>query len=306
MAFEDVPRGSGPWPAKNDVQAVSDWLVARLGVEEPREARALVRLILDDVSGMTRADRLVERWCASESELERMSLMADRCRAGEPVQYILGKAYFLGLEIACDKRALIPRPETEELVAGALHRVRNSGNSLRVLDIGTGTGVLPIAWKSKRPQDDVYGLDIEAGALALAETNASNNGCRITWHQADALNAGQMHQVVSAPFDVILSNPPYIPESEHASLSPTVKGWEPNSALFVSNQEPLVFYERIARGCIHDGWLAAGGWLAFECHRDGAEAVLNLIPKHWQGRVCERDLQGNWRMVFAQRPQLTD
>ena len=306
MPTGDVPRGRGPWPARNDAQSVARWLADRLGNEEEREAEALVRLMLDEVSGMLRADRMVNRWCASESELERLALMADRCLAGEPVQYIIGKAHFFGLDYACDKRALIPRPETEELLAGALKRVGNSPRSLRILDIGTGTGVLAIAWKSQRPQDDVHGLDMESEALALAETNASTHGHNITWHQADALDPNQMRQVVSAPFDVILSNPPYIPESEHISLSPTVREWEPDSALFVPNHQSLVFYERISQGCAQAGWLAPGGWLAFECHRDGAQSVLDLIPGLWHGRVCERDLQGNLRMVFAQCPQLTD
>lgn len=304
MPFDDVPRGRGPWPARNDVQSVVRWLTARLGGQEGREAEALVRLLLDEVSGMSRADRLVSRWCAGESELERLALMADRCEAGEPVQYILGKAHFFGLDFACDERALIPRPETEELLAGMLERVRDSLKPLRVLDIGTGTGILPIAWKSQRPNDEVHGLDFEAGALALAKSNAIAHGLSITWHQADALDPVQMERVASTPFDVILSNPPYIPESEHASLSPTVREWEPDSALFVPNEKPLVFYERIAQGCAQEDWLAPGGWLAFECHRDGAQAVLELIPPHWPWRACERDLQGNWRMVFAQRPQI--
>lgn len=306
MPFDDVPRGRGPWPARNDAQSVARWLTARLGGEEAREAEALVRLLMDEVSGLSRADRVVNRWCASESELERLALMADRSNAGEPVQYILGKAHFFGLDFTCDERALIPRPETEELLAGALERVRDSRKPLRVLDIGTGTGILPIAWKSQRPNDEVHGLDIEAEALALAKSNATAHGLSITWHQVDALDPIQMARVASTPFDVILSNPPYIPESEQTSLSPTVREWEPDSALFVPNNQPLVFYERIAQGCVEENWLMPGGWLAVECHRDGAHAVLDLIPGNWPGRVCEQDLQGNWRMVFAQRPQLTD
>lgn len=305
MTRKDVPRGTGPWPRQNDVRSVQHWLSQRLGISEEREAESVGRLLLDHVSGISRSERIAEGWRANESDLEQLALLADRIGSGEPVQYALGITHFFGLDFVCDRRALIPRPETEELLAEALNRVRAVGQqTLRVLDIGTGTGILPIAWKSNRPQDEVHGIDIESAALALASDNAARNGVEVRWHQIDALADAALAALTVVPFDVVLSNPPYIPRAEAPSMSETVCAWEPDSALFVADDDPLVFYRRIVQGCLREGWLTEGGWLAMECHRDGTEAVLDLIPEHWPQRTRLRDLQGNWRMVLAQAPAI--
>lgn len=301
MVGKEVTRGKGPWPQKNDLRSVRAWLAERLGGAAGRETENIARLLLDHVSGMPRMDRIAKDWRANESTLERLAVFADRVRAGEPVQYVLGKTHFFGLDFLCDRRALIPRPETEELLAETLKRVANRG-SLRVLDIGTGTGILPICWKARRPQDVVFGVDVEGQALALAADNAERNGVTVHWHQIDVLDEAALGELAKKPFDVILSNPPYIPRAEAAEMSETVREWEPDSALFVADADPLVFYRRIVRGCAEQGWLAAEGWLAMECHRDGTEAVAALISAPWADPCRVRDLQGNWRMVMAQWP----
>jgi release factor glutamine methyltransferase len=272
-------------------------------MEGGRESESVVRLVLDRVSGMSRMDRLTAPWRASESDLERLALFADRIKDGEPVQYALGETSFAGLTFQCDRRALIPRPETEELLMEALRRVEGmkGDTPLRVLDIGTGSGILPIAWKSLRSSDEVHGLDLHTEALELATANAERLCCAVDFHPIDILQQQPAGGIFSGPFDVILSNPPYIPQRDRSSVLPNVLNWEPASALFVEDDDPLLFYQRIIDGCHHQHWLAAGGLLAFECHRDGTEGVVDLIPHDWSSKERLRDLQGDWRLVIARR-----
>ena len=303
MPDQHVPRGTGPWPVNNELHTVRSWFGQRCGMKDGRESESVVRLVFDRVSGMSRMDRLTAPWRASESDLERLALLADRIKDGEPVQYALGETSFAGLTFQCDRRALIPRPETEELLMEALRRVEGfTGDTpLRVLDIGTGSGILPIAWKSHRPSDEVHGLDVQAEALELAKANAERLGCAVNFHCIDILQQQPAGEILSAPFDVILSNPPYIPQRDRSSMLPNVLNWEPASALFVEDDDPLLFYRRIIDGCHREDWLKADGLLAFECHRDGTEVVVDLIPHDWSSKERLRDLQGNWRLVVARR-----
>lgn len=303
MPDQHVPRGTGPWPVNNELHTVHSWFTQRSGMDDGRESESIVRLVFDRVSGMTRMDRLTAPWRVSESDLERLALLADRLKGGEPVQYALGETSFAGLTFQCDRRALIPRPETEELLMEALRRVQTmTGDSpVRVLDIGTGSGILPIGWKSHRPTDEVHGLDVQTEALELAIANAERLGCAVDFHCIDILQEQPAGGIFSAPFDVILSNPPYIPQADRAEMLPNVLDWEPPSALFVEDDDPVLFYRRIIDGCGAEGWLKPGGLLALECHRDATEQVADLIPENWSGKERLRDLQGNWRMVFARR-----
>lgn len=303
MPDQHVHRGTGPWPVDNELHTVRSWFAQRSGMEDGRESESVVRLVFDCVSGMPRVDRLTALWRASESDLERLALLADRLKGGEPVQYALGEASFAGLTFQCDHRALIPRPETEELLMEALRRVKEvTGDTpLRVLDIGTGSGVLPIAWKSHRPGDDVHGLDLQTESLELATANAKRMGCAVDFYRIDILEPLLAGGIFAAPFDVILSNPPYIPQADRLEMLPNVVDWEPPMALFVDNEDPLLFYRRIIEGCGTERWLTPGGLLALECHRDATAEVLDLLSGKWAAKERLRDLQGNWRMVFARR-----
>ena len=301
MPDQHVPRGAGPWPVNNELHTVRSWFAQRSGMDNGRESESVVRLVLDCVSGMTRMDRLTAPWQASESALERLAILADQLMNGEPVQYALGETSFAGLTFQCDRRALIPRPETEELLMEALRQVqRVTGDSpLRVLDIGTGSGILPIAWKSHRPSDEVHGLDLQTEALELATANAERMGCAVDFHRIDILQQQPADGIFSTPFDVIVSNPPYIPQSDRSEMLPNVLDWEPPMALFVEDDDPLLFYRRIIEGCDTQRWLTPGGLLGVECHRDAVTEVLDLLSRKWTAKECLRDLQGNWRMVFA-------
>ena len=142
---------------------------------DEREPLAVSRLLLDHVSEMDRSERMSQQWRASESQLEKLSLLADRWSSDEPLQYILNEAHFMGLKLQADPRALIPRPETEELVHALLDKIPlDVSEGLRFLDIGTGSGCIALAWKSRRPMDHVVGLDISEESLDQARMNAQN------------------------------------------------------------------------------------------------------------------------------------
>ena len=299
---ENIPRGRGPWPKINSVQAVSKWLMERLKRKDgdERESLAVSRLLLDYVSGMDRSERIRQQWCASESQLEKLSLMADRWSSDEPLQYILNEAHFMGLTLQADPRALIPRPETEELVHALLDRIPlGVSEGLRLLDIGTGSGCIALAWKSRRPEDHVVGLDVSEDSLAQARRNAENLRFNdLDWTCRDILMENS--DWPSSPFDMVVSNPPYIPNMERHTLAADVVNQEPEMALFVPDSDPLLFYRRIVDGCCQQGWLMSGGWLGFECHRDFTEEVCALFKDaYWRDVDRRKDLSGNWRMVFA-------
>ena len=301
-ALGDVPRGQGPWPESNTSQAVQRWLEQRLtssSSNDFREINSVCRLLLDVVSGLDRGGRISERWKASESQLDRLSVLADRWCEGEPLQYILKKVHFMGLQLTADNRALIPRPETEELVQELLNRVDLDANfSHRFLDIGTGSGCIALAWKSRRPEDSVKGIDSSVNALDQAKTNSETVGLSVEWVLKDVFENSMNWP--EHPFDVVASNPPYIPSSEKSTMDSRVTDQEPQDALFVSDENPLVFYETIIKKCAADRWLKGGGLLGFECHRNFTQSVCNLFAEElWENVERSKDLQGNWRMVFA-------
>lgn len=267
---------------------------------DERESLAVSRLLLDHVSGMDRSERMSQHWRASESQLEKLSLLADRWSSDEPLQYILNEAHFMGLILQSDPRALIPRPETEELVHALLDRIPPEvSESVRFLDIGTGSGCIALAWKSRRPMDHVVGLDVSKDALAQARVNAQNlRFDDVDWMRRDILTENSDWPM--SPFDMVASNPPYIPSFERQTLAADVVNQEPEMALFVPDADPLLFYRRIVDGCCKEGWLRSGGWLGFECHRDFTKEVCGLFKDaHWGEVVRRKDLNGNWRMVFA-------
>jgi release factor glutamine methyltransferase len=172
-----------------------------------------------------------------------------RLKEAEPLQYILGEAWFYNLPFYVNSHVLIPRPETEELVhtiiqansANTLH----SNTQLSILDIGTGSGCIPIALKKNLDQATVYGMDISADVLSTANQNAKRNGVEITFLRGDILNM-KASQIVDLQYDIIVSNPPYITEAEKEHMHTNVLSYEPHLALFVTNNDPLQFYKAIA------------------------------------------------------------
>lgn len=261
------------------------------------EARSLGRIVFEDVLN----SRYPYNISISTEQQEQLDLIISRLLQHEPLQYILGNADFYGLKFKSDSRALIPRPETEELVEWTVKSVMEkhlSNAAVRILDIGTGTGCIPITIKKYLPAADVWAIDISKDALDLATLNAQQLAVNIHFRQINILREAQW---VGLPqFHVIVSNPPYIPMSEMNLVPEQVKAHEPHLALFVANEDPLVFYEAIAKFAWRQ--LLPEGWLFFECNEYNAPQVVALLEeKGFQEVELRQDLSGKDRMVRAKR-----
>jgi release factor glutamine methyltransferase len=215
-------------------------------------------------------------------------------RTGEPLQYILGEVRFYGLRLRVGPGALIPRPETEELV----ERIAGDGFApQRIVDVGTGSGCIALALKQCFSRASVLAVDVSRDALELARSNAAANGLPIDFAQLDALQSGF---ALPQGIGMVVSNPPYVPEDERASLSPQVRDHEPGLALFAPADDPLAFYRSIGRAAL--AALHAGGRLWFEGHwRTAAAAGQALEDLGFAQVEVLRDLSGHQRFIKAIR-----
>ena len=232
----------------------------------------------------------------SESYLLYFRSIVKRLLAGEPFQYIYGSTEFYGLEILCDKRALIPRPETEELVEWILDSKTEDFSV--IVDVCTGTGCIALALKSKLKSTKVYGLDYSKEALDLANQNAKTLELEVEFEFGDALKGDS--SLKDATVDLIVSNPPYVLESDKAQMKVHVLDFEPHMALFVADKDALIFYDAIAKTA--KAKLKNGGWLYFEIHESFGQEMVELMENHGFVNVeLKQDLQGRDRMIRAQK-----
>ncbi len=214
----------------------------------------------------------------------------------QPVQYVLHEAWFYGMKLYVDEHVLIPRPETEELVEWMLKDAETNKQPINILDIGTGSGCIPIALKKNMPAAEVWAVDISNEALLVAQRNADTQQTSITFQQADILN--KPYPSVLPTFDVIVSNPPYIPLSDKTAMHPNVLQHEPHLALFVANEDPFLFYNAIVD--FAQSHLNPGGSLYFEIHEAMGEQVKQLLTqKGFINAQVKKDMQGKDRMVKA-------
>jgi release factor glutamine methyltransferase len=230
----------------------------------------------------------------SESDLLYIRSYVKRLQESEPFQYILGETEFYGLTLKCDKRALIPRPETEELVDW----ISENSNIEKVLDICSGSGCIALALKTVYKNASILGVDISEEANDLAKQNAQLNKLDVTFESADALEIEADFWNTLSELDLIVSNPPYIPEKEKEEMAANVLDFEPHLALFVENNSPIIFYECIADLAIQK--LKIGGFLYFELHHlYSAEVIAYLEKTGFQQIEVRKDLQGKNRMLKA-------
>ncbi|MFN5417049.1 MAG: peptide chain release factor N(5)-glutamine methyltransferase [Flavobacteriia bacterium] len=231
----------------------------------------------------------------SESDLLYVRTIAHRLLDNEPFQYILGNTEFYGLELNCDQRALIPRPETEELVDWINHTFINKSHDFQIVDFCTGSGCIALALKRIFLNAQVKATDVSIEALTLSAENASKNQLEIQLLQHDLLQENTDF-IEDNSQDCIVSNPPYIPEKDKTEMSDNVLNFEPHIALFVSNENPLIFYQRIAE--IAQQKLKSGGFLFFEIHENLAEETKQLLLKlNFHNIEIKQDLQGKNRML---------
>ena len=291
------------------------------------EAKAVALMLLEKVAGLPTAKALIadgnDLLCRRQSLLE----LAARVAQGEPVQYVLGEADFCGLTLKVKPGVLIPRPETEELAAWVVENVKANSNLLpltsnlspfKLLDIGTGSGCIAVALAKKLKEAEVEAWDVSDDALEIARENAKRNGVQVKTSKVDVLdiNANSNSQLSTVNFqlstltshlspltsyNIIVSNPPYICEEEKAEMERNVLEHEPRLALFVPDDDPLLFYRRIAE--LGLSLLKEKGLLFFEINRRFGEEVVKMLQgKGYREVELRQDMFGNDRMVKAIKP----
>ena len=273
-------------------KAIADKLIHIVSIQEARQMAKMLlmhHLHLSSTGLVIDANQLVD-----DNTLAAVEQQIERLLNHEPIQYILGTAHFYGLDFAVNPSVLIPRPETEELADWIVKE--NTFKAPAILDIGTGSGCIAITLKHQIPQAHVEGWDISADALAVATLNASSIGADVTFSQMDILSCepSPVHL-----FDIIASNPPYVRELEKQQMSNNVLDHEPHLALFVSNNDPLLFYRTIAQKA--KVMLKPGGMLYFEINEYLGGEMLEMLVGLGYEAILKQDLQGKDRMIKARQ-----
>lgn len=279
-----------------------DQLKAVYGFEE---ARNLAWLSISQVTSLNRAQYLGAKEEQLSPQHEALLLkFLDELKTGKPLQYVLGETEFYGLNFKVNPDVLIPRPETEELVDWIIKDVQKEGGErlpqFNVLDIGTGSGCIPISIKKNLPEIRMTSVDISAEAIKTAEINASMNKVKVAFIQDDILNP--VHpDVISAKYDLIVSNPPYVTHDEKMQMHQNVLDFEPHTALFVENNNPLLFYKAIAIfGKAH---LKENGSLYLEINENLGQETVELLRQYGFTNIqLRKDLRDSDRMIKAKNP----
>ena len=261
----------------------------------PREAANLSRIVCCEMLGQSHIDYYLgkDMILSPKDEKELESILSRLCNF-EPIQYVQGTARFLGRTFRVASGVLIPRPETEELVERMLEEVAPAS---RILDIGTGSGCIAVTLSKELPEAEVAAWDMSGEALAIAGDNNRLLQTSVQFVQRDVLT---YQPAEDEYFDVIVSNPPYVTETEKKDMEPNVLNWEPSGALFVPDSDPLRFYRRI--GELGRSMLTVGGRLYFEINRAFGEAVASMLRKQGYTNVrIRKDISGNDRYVIAER-----
>ena len=261
------------------------------------------RLLMSHITGLSMTQLLAERDLSLTEEQQKWYDEAIvRLKNNEPIQHILGYSEFYGRKLKCDRRALVPRPETEELVDWIISdwsTVNSQQSTVNCIDIGTGTGCIALSLAKELPLAKVTALDISIDALSLAHENAEMLEVgNVDFAEGDILNMDDEHCVAREKYAVIVSNPPYVRECEKAEMEANVLEYDPHAALFVSNENPLIFYRAIGEfGLSH---LEKDGALYFEINQYlGQETCDLLVAMGYKNVELREDINGNARMIKA-------
>lgn len=258
-----------------------------------REAEQISRMILAEMAGVSMTQLVLEP--CEQCSIDNLDLIVDQLAGGRPVQYIIGMADFCSFRFAVREGVLIPRPETEELV---FRIVEECCPKPRILDVGCGSGAIAISLAKLIAESEVFGVDISREALAVARENNFRLEAGVNFLEGDAL--GGVEQYVDGEFDLIVSNPPYIPQCELDQMRENVTMFEPHLALFVEDDNPLVFYRAIARSALK--LLRSQGLLYFEVHEDLWCDVADMLREQgFIGVTMLRDINEKPRIVCAEK-----
>jgi release factor glutamine methyltransferase len=268
------------------------------------EANNIAELLTENLTKLPRSERIIkgnELLSASQKEMLSSSIL--RLQQHEPIQYVINEAWFGGMRFYVDRNVLIPRPETEELVEWIVKEFRNQNTGARIeksefrmLDVGTGSGCIAIALKNRLPEIEMWACDISDEALNIARMNADALHATIDFVPLNFLDPGQRKQLPNV--DIIVSNPPYIPLHEKKMMNKNVEAYEPSTALFVPDDDPLVFYKAIAEFGFEK--LNKEGVIYIEIHENMGEQIRDLFLSGGHTTVqLKKDMQGKNRMIKA-------
>lgn len=264
------------------------------------ELKNIIELVIEHITNMTRAEQVKNKVAyLTCTQLENLDEITERLKKNEPVQYVLGEAWFAGMKYKVNKNVLIPRPETEELVDWIVRESQKSKvMSQNIIDIGTGSGCIPITLKKKLPLAAVSAIDVCSEALFTATENAIELNADIDFLLLDFLDEEKWKEL--AKYDVIVSNPPYVRQSEKATMHERVREFEPDLALFVPDNDALLFYKKLSVFSINH--LKPGGSLFVEINEALGEHVVNIFRSAGFSNIeLRKDMQGKDRMIKAMR-----
>jgi release factor glutamine methyltransferase len=281
-----------------DIRTARLELLSRLrGLYDPREASLIADMVMEHVTGRPRTQRLLHgAEPLSDGQSSEWRRCSDELLRWRPVQYVINQAWFAGMRLQVDERVLIPRPETEELVEWCLSSAPRT--SLRILDVGTGSGCIALALGKALPTAEVWAADKSRDALDVAAANALETGINLRLLELDVLDRKDWDALPA--FDIIISNPPYVLASDRDSMRDNVLEYEPHMALFVEDADPLRFYDAISAMALLR--LSSGGRLYFEVHEEKGPDVQRLLEGlGFREVILRKDLGGRDRMVRALR-----
>ena len=289
--------------ANSERQKYMIQLIERIGVAlgerhtNRAELNAIIRAVCCDILGIsTTAYYLKEEVTLTDEQKERLNVTISRLRQGEPLQYIEGKAPFCGMDFLVTPATLIPRPETAELVNWIARD--NTSQNPRILDLGTGSGCIAIALSKRIPEAAVEACDISHEALKVAKENGERNGAKVSFFHHDMLD----HDTpLPHSYNVLVSNPPYIKQSESIDMERHVTEWEPHTALFVPDDDALRFYRAIAEIGQTDT-LVPGGSIYVEINQQLGKETVELFKSYGYKEVeLRKDIYGNDRMISCKK-----
>ncbi|MBM6498722.1 peptide chain release factor N(5)-glutamine methyltransferase [Flavobacterium macrobrachii] len=282
------------------------FLQALSSLYDEKEIESFFYLTLEKLHQKKRIDLALQPdLMMDEVQLTQWETVLAELKIFKPIQYILGDTEFYGLPFLVNENVLIPRPETEELVELILVESRKSKvESLKILDIGTGSGCIPVSLKKNLPSVEVFAIDVSTNALEVAQKNAEINGVEVNFIQTDILKVNDLKNLptsnskLPASFDIIVSNPPYVRNLEKAEINPNVLEFEPHLALFVEDNDALLFYRKITE--LAKNHLSENGKLYFEINQYlGKETVVLIESYGFKNVLLIKDIYGNDRMISA-------
>lgn len=282
-------------------QCYNDFIKKLTSIYHSREAANITEWVFENVTGKKRWERLNNKNTGLEEiVLQKLEKFLDELLQHKPVQYVLHEAWFYKMKFYVDKYVLIPRPETEELVEWIIGDVRSTMydvqcDEFKILDVGTGSGCIAVSIKKEIKNSDVTGIDVSVNALSVAKKNAAALEEKISFIEIDFLNESLWNSL--GVYAIIVSNPPYIPENEKDKLATNVTGFEPGIALFVENNYPFLFYDKIAK--FAQSHLKSNGKIFVEIHEDFSKEIQKIFLQYNFKTEIRKDIYGKERMIKA-------